>query len=358
MSAQNNKNRDQLSEIVAKMDSFKGDFIGSVRDEVYSYLKNVSSKRCLTILEIRDKGSIRQHKPQVTSTYLQVLWHFCRKELHNGHLLDSALTEPVIAIVAKRYQAVFDQNIDSFSKSLSRVVMKDAVFVKALSDTLATAWSGTLPSQLRSQMVKAVTASMTNRLEEALHSNIGEAALHTIQAAATKGIATAVSTPIVTQMAIMMAHNLSVALGAQIKVIVTELLASGALKAIILSKIKVIVAATLLASLIHALAAKLTALGIAGGPGLAVAFIAIPILAAFLAWQYEHLPDKLADTIPKKIIGELDGNYSEMNMTIVEKIYSQIIESGLSSILNGVIADTGFKNAMDELARQALRVDH
>lgn len=349
----NESTRARIAEIVASMDRQKAPFLGAVKSRLKTHLERTSSRTCLTIIERYSSGREQSHAPAVSGTYFGVLWDFCWKKPHNGNALDSAVTAPTIEIVVQEYQKLFTDSSSEFASVFSAAVMQDDKFRSALVDAISKTWGGTLPAAVRSQALSAVSNALASRTQDVMHSSVVQTTAHAVQAAAAKGVAAAVSSPVAAKVAAILVHNLSVALASHIKVVIAKLIASGALKTVLVGKLKAVLAGTVLAAVIHALAAKLAALGISAGPGAVFFVVVAPLLAIYIRYQYTHLPEKLASTVPDNVIAELDGRYREVNLTIVDNIYQQVISAGVGLLLSEVVRDSGFSSALNELVKES-----
>lgn len=340
----------RIVEIVASMDRQKIPFLNTVKSRLKTNLERTSPRTCLTIVERHSSGIEQNHAPAVSGAYFGLLWDFCLKKPHNGNALDSAVTAPTIEIVIEEYQKLFSDSGSEFASLLSAAVMQDDAFRTALVDAISKTWGGTVPAAVRAQAISAVTNALASKTQAVMHSSVVQTTAHAVQVAAVKGVAVAVSSPLAAKIAAILVHNLSVALASHIKVVIAKLIASGALKTILVGKLKTILAGTILAAVIHALAAKMAALGISAGPGTVFFVVVAPLLLIYLKYQYDHLPEKLASMVPNTVVSDLDGRYREVNFTIVDNIYQQVIGVGVGALLSEIVNDSGFSSALNELA--------
>jgi hypothetical protein len=339
--------RKELDKAVKLLGDEKSSFIADVKQGTSQYLANSTPKICLTIIENK-KYSDTTHYPEVGLTYFSVLKDFCFGGRHDGHSLDSALTDPIINIVVEIYQKLFSDNADALSKALTAAVAKDQAFAKALRESLEDSLRGTIPATTKDLIMENGTREIISHTQNALQSQTMSSAMDVVGTTVAKVAGSAISTPIVAKIAVTLAHNLAATLAVQVKAVVAKLLASGALKTILVGKLKTVLAGTLLVGIAQTISAKLAAAGIAVGPGAAIAVIIIPALAWFMRHEYKSLPKKLSNKVPSKVADELSGQYNSVNLTVVEHVYESLIATGA-----GVALKSALKTAIpiDELGQ-------
>ena len=110
---------DGLSHI---FDTDKTVFLNDVERSIRSYIIG-TGKQCIAIVEKIPKSTggyaMYKHELHLDSNlpeFAEVLIKFIRRKRHDGHDLDSALTEPVLGIIEEKYVALYNSHIRKLGK--------------------------------------------------------------------------------------------------------------------------------------------------------------------------------------------------------------------------------------------------
>ena len=112
---------------------------------------------------------------------------------------------------------------------------------------------------------------------------------------------------------------------------IVKVLATTAFKTMIVSVIKVIVKAKIIAFLVVIFGSLLGSVPLWA--------VIAPLLLAFIAYQVASLPDKMGDKVSVAVRGELSGNFDKMNSDVVNEIMKSFTSDALKTLAEDIASD-------------------
>lgn len=323
-----------VTEIVKILGGKKRSFLDSVENSINSHISHRSWQDCLTIVLRNDDGCVCStwYPSEIADGYTPRFIAFLRKKKYKGYAVDSVLTDDVVNLVADKFSSFYKENSDCISKPLLDQLLKDHVFVEQLSKQVIEISNGALPSAIKSQMASAII----HHLENSMNVNIAQSCRHIIAASTTQIVAFATALPISKAMIAVMAKSM----GIYMKTIIAKVLASTAMKTMMMTAVKKIVAAKIIATMVTLVGAHLG--------GMSIAWVVIPLLAAFIAYEVAHLPEKMGEKVSEAVRAELYGEFDNINTNIAQ----QIVSSFSMSVLSSLASDIANNDEIKEMLKQ------
>lgn len=323
-----------VDEIVKSLGEKKFSFLNTVETSINTYISNKSWQDCLTIVLRYSNGNISStwYPSEVMEGYTPRFIAFLRKKSYNGYTVDSVLTDGVVDLVTSKFSSFYKNNSDCISKPLLEQLLGDHVFVEQLSKQVVEISNGTLPSVIKSQMASFII----HNLESSINVNI----THMIATSTTQIMAAAATLPISKAMVAVMAKSM----GVFMKAAIAKVLASTAMKTMMMTAVKKIVAAKIIAGL---LALVGTHLG-----GMSVAWVVAPLLAAFIAYEVAHLPEKMGKKVSEAVVAELSGEFEKINKNVVQQILASFSTSVISSLATDIANDEEVKELLRNMVQK------
>lgn len=309
-----------ITQIVKQLNGSKQNFLNDLQANIAGQVKARSFTDCLTLVLRDGFGNSRETiAPAASLRYARCLLAFINEKRFEGFEIDSDLTDGVVQTVVSQFEGLYDQNQEAIGSIVLVALLQDKVFRNGLTGQIMDTFSGTLPEVLK----RKATSVMLTKLDSAFG--------HTVEHAVSKGsgvlIKQTVGAPIAHKLAFLLVKILST----NLKVIIAKFLASAAFKAAIASAIKKFVVAIVLSSMIKFLAAKL-GVSVAG----AYAFVLIPVIAAYLAYEAYSLPENLASKISVQIKDSLDSEYAAINADIAMNLVRNVLHVGAGALITNI----------------------
>lgn len=325
---------DTVTEIVNILGGKKRLFLDSVENAINSHISHRSWQDCLTIVLRNSNGSVRStwYPSEIADGYTPRFIAFLRKKEYKGYAVDSVLTDDVVNLVSDKFSSFYKENSDCISKPLLDQLLKDHVFVEQLSKQVIEISNGTLPSAIKSQM----TTAIVHYIESSMNVNISHICGHMIATSTTNIVAFATALPISKAMMAVMAKSMAV----YMKVVIAKVLASTAMKTMMMTAVKKIVAAKIIATMITLVGAHLG--------GMSIAWVVIPLLAAFIAYEVTNLPEKMGKKVSEAVRAELYGKFDNINTNIAQQIVSSFSTSILSLLASDIANDDEIKGMLKQ----------
>lgn len=336
---QQNERDAVIARIAALIEGQKEALVPAVRLAIQHHIASQSVGACLTIVARDPKGQILETFAPTppNGRYVKALTAFVLKRGFEGKALDSGLSDSTAEEVAAAFAGKLEVISDELTETMLPFLLRSEVFVASLSGALAAAYRGTIPHQMKSQL----TSILTRKLKVALSQHVDTSSIAAVKMSIAKVVASSVASPLGAKMAAMVVHTLLTSL----KPILIKLLASTALKAAILSKIKAIIIASFLGAFIKLLAVKL---GIS--TGVAFAWVLLPALLAWLAYEAMHFPEKLAANVAGDVAKDLESGFQQTGISIAEAMVTLAITECAGVVAREVIR----VGALDALVEDAL----
>lgn len=333
-----------ISEVVDALASEKSDLIKDVRSDVRGYISSRTIWQCLSVVELNSSGEpIRTHRPELDRlhNYMPAFVCFLRRARYNGHALDSALSKPVADQVANRFSSFVEARSETISAAVvDRLVRSDA-FVSKICEAIVQSSNSAVPAALRAK----VTAALKGQVMSSLQTQLQSGSVQAMTTAIGKTVGAAVATPIGVKVSAMVLKAAVV----KLQPIIIKILGSAAFKGALAAKIKAIIAATVLGSVVAALAAKL-GISVAG----AWMLILLPIVAGWLAYEAASFPEKLADKVSSSVASELSGSFDKTTRDALESVVSYAMSEGAGVITQAVVAELDVEAELSGLVADAM----
>jgi hypothetical protein len=132
------------------------------------------------------------------------------------------------------------------------------------------------------------------------------------------------------QVAALVSQVLVKLLAADIGAVVAKILSSALLKKLVALLVKKVVIVAVGAAVVKFLAVHVSA---AVG-GISVMYLAIPLLAGFMAYKIATFPKKIGKEVSKSVCKELSERFTPINKSILDKIFEQIVDGEELSCVN------------------------
>lgn len=241
--------------------------------------------------------------------------------------LDSALTQPILKEVQDVWAAFTKEHGEVVSATMVKLLTSDPVIARQLAEQIASSMAAAgqpvtdeirkaIITFLTEQVSTHVAAESVNQITMQVGQTIGDAALHSIAA----GVGAA------------LIHSLGAA--------ITHLLAHAALTSAVKGAV-LNIAGHMIAHHVIALgaAALLATLGVSA-TGAMYAFVLLPVVVAFAAWEAHRFPEKLAAKVAPTVAFSVAGTYRQGNKSSLEKIFNDTVRSNLVALAEAIVADT------------------
>lgn len=306
--------------ISAAIQSQRGRLLPQLRDTVRSSLSSLEPGEALTLRLMRGESEVRTLKPAASAEYAGALIAFCRGKEYSGYGVDSGVTPRVVT-------AVETCLLDFYTSEAVGTAVADAV-LREIQDRAAV--STAVREELAEnrewlQRELSTLANFDTATSMAVHlaDTTAQQVHHFFQ--------TAVGKQIILVIGKMMATSTGKLLVVKtVQIAVAKVMASAALKTALLATIKKVGIGLLIKTVIgKALIALLAVVGLAHVP---VMWIILPLLAAFLAYEYHHFPGKLAEQVPDEVVQVIDARFGELNDTIARNIMDSLLKEMVTQL--------------------------
>lgn len=318
-----------IKNIDVQLGKNKNKFLSDLRENIYDYVSNRTCKECLSITE----KEICWEPSDSLDGYIPRFIAFLRKKKYNGNELDSALTEKIVSITTSTYNKYIQDNSSTIIKPILQEMLDNKIIIESLAKQIVDKWEGTISYALRQQLV----GILIHKIEDSIGDNIVTASSNAVTTICTKVVASAVSIPISKSIAILLAKNMTIAL----KGVIAKVLASTAIKTMIATMAKKMIAAKIIAIIISLIGAKLA--------GISIGWILAPLIIAFIIYEFNTLPTKMADKISNEVANELSGNFSDLNHKVSSSIVLELSKSAFNTFLSDVINDVSMRDIIDQI---------
>lgn len=318
--------KELVEDLARKLGEKKPAFILDVRTSIAAYIKQ-QGKGCLALVE-QKQYSRQRWELSADPGYVARLIAFCREKPYDGCPIDSALTKPVSDIVTEKFEKLYHESADEIASALMSFIVADKAMSKALTDALLDA------SKLGSDFVRNRAAiALLEQLQHFMHTAAGQS----ITSFLGKTVAAAVSKPIGMQIAASLAKALSV----HLKAVIAKMIASGALKSAVGAVIKKYITFVIGGAIVKAVAAKF---GISAAA--AFAWVLIPLIIAYLAYEAYVFPDHLAEKVSVKVAEELSEKFEQMNAEVLNPFVTQALDTFIAVITHSAAEDSKLQDAL------------
>ena len=105
--------------------------------------------------------------------------------------------------------------------------------------------------------------------------------------------------------------------------------------------VKKFVAAKIIAIVISLIGAKMA--------GISIGWVLAPLIIAFIAYEINTLPRKMAEKISTAVVEELSGKFTSLNHNVSTSIAFEISSAALITYLSDVANDTSMKDILNQV---------
>lgn len=328
-----------IEEILSKLEDKKYSFLNEVEYAIKYKLEHTSISDCLSVVIRYSDGSTGAtwYPKEVLDGYLPRFVAFIRKKKYNGNVVDSYLTDKVVDVVSNKFDSFYSNNSDLMAKPLLAALLSDAVFAQTLSTHIIETTNGALPAALKAKL----STLLLQKLDSVLGGNIINTTSHVVTTLTMKVVATAAAVPITNTLALLLMKHFAVLM----KGVVAKVLASAAMKSMIVTTVKKIAAAKLIGATITLFASKV---GITS-TGAIIGWIIAPLILAFITHEIVTLPKKLAEKVSKEVRNELSGHFTNLNNDVVSSIFTSLLTTGAASLAGEIAQDPEMKELIKQL---------
>jgi hypothetical protein len=290
----------QIEELIAK---HKDVLLNKIETAVASKLGSLSPQVALAFRLLSGNDTRRVITPAPSLEYAGALLAFMRQKSYEGFQVDSAITPVVLDVIEGQVVAFYSSQevteaiIAGIMQEVRATIGTERVIRAEVQENLD--WLRKEYTALTVDSGYSLSGMLVETSIAQIQVFLGSTAGKAIIAGLGKAMATTAG---------------KVALQRMLTVIVQKVMASAALKTTILAIIKKVGIGVLIKTAIgKALIALLAAVGIAHVP---IAWILLPLIAAFLAYEYFHFPEKLANKLPSEIRYAMSMRFGELNEKI------------------------------------------
>ena len=126
-----------------------------------------------------------------------------------------------------------------------------------------------------------------------------------------------------------------------LKGVIAKVLASATFKTMMATMVKKFVAAKIIAIVISLIGAKMA--------GISIGRVLAPLIIAFIAYEINTLPRKMAEKISTAVVEELSGKFTSLNHNVSTSIASEIGSAALITYLSDVANDTSMRDILNQV---------
>ena len=323
-------------ESLAKLlDANKVEFLDQLESEINAYIVGTGIQ-CIAIEEITQSASIRRHayhthSVEFNATYVNVLIKFVRKKPHNGHDLDSALTEPVLRIIEENYITLYERNSAVISEGFLETLKENKAQLRSFMECLIERVLDQSDERIKVDLINALVFQLHRTSESETAQQIGDIA----------------SAMIGTQIASGVGNVLLRAIASNTGSVVANFLTSEAFKTIISMLIHRLVLGIITTTVFNFLVAQIGALGAS-----AIMWILIPIVIAFLIRQIYIFPGRIGREVSSSVRANLEKNFEGMNANILRQIFDEVIHG--DKLLESVAEDEALNMMIKTFKRDSI----
>ena len=339
-----------MCSLLDRLGEQKPDFLDRIQHAIHTYVASQGRRVCMSIVETDglEKGKPRTHilnsdSLSQNATYADVFQCFIRKKKYHDHALDSGLSEPVAAIIAREYGTVVESCSEDLKQYFLGRLIEDEVVRKSLAVHIATllAKKGvkTARDKLTHLITQAVAQHASTHTNLAVQHGVTVATQHT--AVVTAGTSTgAVVGSIVGAILIKV-------FASHITVILPKILASETFHMLIAAATHKIVYVSATAATANLLAAK-------AGAATASAFLhAIigPVAVIYVVYKLNRLPNELGGSVAKGVRKELDGTFRSITEQVLKEMGKDIcnLEELAKAVVDDIITVDGWEKHFEGL---------
>jgi hypothetical protein len=299
--------------ISAAIRSRAPDLFKVIRDDVQTRLKKLAPSEALTFRLLDGDLELRRVAPEASKEYASILIAFCRGHKYNGYSLDSAVTPVVLETVESTLLDFFAS--ESVGQAVSEAITRQFTEAQAGKKTVAQElnenvdWAKQeVATLLNYGTVDSIALQIVNLGADQIHEFLASSIGKQLILAVTKMMATSAGKTFLIN---------------AMKMAIAKIMTSVALKAAIISLLKKVGVGILIKSAVgKALVAILAVVGLAHIP---VFWVLVPLLLAFLTYEYKTFPEKLAAKLPQEVERIIRGQFDVVSDHAAREIFKGVL---------------------------------
>lgn len=320
-----------IHDLVTRFDGKRDAFLSDVRNAVAGHIASQGTG-CLTLIERKASGP-ETWTLSANPQYGMRLIAFCRGATYDGNTIDSGLTEPVVGIVTRQFEMLYQSNDEDIAKAIIGYILQDEVMSRGLIEAVV----GSAAVGHSAGVVKQkVAALILDQLKEILHTGSAKAVIATVG----KSVAAIAAKPIGAKIAMLLMKFISL----HMKAVIAKVVASAAIKGLIAGAVKKFLVVAVGAAVVKAVAAKF---------GISAAAVwlwfLLPLIAAFIVYEITTFPQHLAEKVSDKVVEDLRGSYTKINGDVFDRIVSEVLGAGIGVIAADLARSQEVQDAINEL---------
>lgn len=325
--------KELVAELVGVLGEKKYEFLADVEEAIKTYVSGQGTN-CLSLVERNANGTISSRWALSASPgYVRRLTAFCLRKKVGGRNLDSGLTDPIIRIVIRKFEELYESSSEEISKTFLSFLLKSQTLSQSLVNTLVQSKSA---RRLSDEAKQRLAAFILAELKVVL----GTAAAKSVIATTSKAVLAAVSKPIAHKLAMLMMKYMAV----QLKIIIIKILSSAAVKKIIALAVKKFLLAAVMATLIKLIMVKF---GISAGA--ALWGLLLPLIAAYIVYEVATFPRHLGEKVAAKIAEDLSGSFGSINEEITGNVVDEFLDKGIGALADSMMQEQAIQDGLEEL---------
>lgn len=289
-----------VEELIAK---HKDVLLDHIEAALGATLRALPPKDALSLRLLSNDTTREVLPPGASLDYAKALLAFMGQKPHRGHVVDSAVTPVALSVIEKEISAFYAS--EAVTEAIITGIMQE---VRSAADM-----EGVVRQEIQENVdwLRHEFTTLTVESSFSIAGVLADATVTQIQAFLASSAGKAVIAGLSKAMATTAGK---IALKQMLTLVVKKVMASAAIKTTIITIIKKVGVGVLIKTAVgKALVALLAAVGIAHVP---VAWVILPLIAGFLAYEYFHFPEKLSKKLPAEIRAEMAMRFGPLNEQI------------------------------------------
>jgi hypothetical protein len=330
-----------VEKIKAIIEGREDTIIPAVEGTIDRYISTKPLKECLTLVARDGNNIVETFMPPPNIRYVKALTAFVLKRDFERKTLDSGLSEGTAQEVAQIFATDLGEVSDEMSETIVPFLFRSEKFLDGIAAAVMAAYKGPVPVHLSSK----VTGMLASKLKTILAQHMDTVSVSAIKASIAKIASASVSSPFAAKIVVVMVQTLTTSM----KPILIKIFASTTLKTAILAKIKTVIIASFLGAFIKLLAVK-----IGLSTGAAFAWVILPILGAWLAYEALHFPEKLASNVSRDVARDLREGFPRTSETIAVTIVEMAITQATAIITRELVQEDDVAQVIQDIMSEAV----
>lgn len=301
--------------IAERLASKKELLFQKIKFNTYYAIKHLEPSEVLSFYLTKNGTTVKTMRLEALLEYCKVLFSFLRGNSFNGKQIESFVTPKALEAVEKSIVEFYsdDRVIQEFATGLGEELSGDSLIGKVLRGEIqkeADWLKGETIALMRSNFGGTLSTEMAQNLVHSVHVFAESAAGKALVSATSKVLATGAGKMLAAKLAVVISHTF----------------ASSAFHAAIVAGVKKVGVTVIVKTAIgKAIIALLALLGITAT--IPLVYIILPIIGVVIAYEYNKLPEKLADKVPDEVVASLRPKFTELNETITSSLLDGVLNN-------------------------------